>query len=284
MFSLRRAKWLAITLIVSIALLLGLGAAPSDAGPPDPGPLPPGLAVKVFVHYPKGHDTGVAAASVCGDPSPAACGDYGIATTSGKTIRWQDPTGSGAGIPYYVVLNYSTKTSPSLSASAALAAINASFVTWEAASDAGLNYTNKGTLSKATLPRLDGKNVVGWKALSPSAIAVTYVWYYTSTGYIAESDMIFNNNYRWTYTPPVCDADGDPACNPATYEDPTNSGVASTMDLLNIGTHEAGHTLMLLDLYDPKQANLTMYGYGSYAELKKDTLALGDVLGVRAIY
>ncbi|MDP2947932.1 MAG: hypothetical protein Q8P22_00125 [Chloroflexota bacterium] len=285
MLSLRHTKWLVVTLIVSIVLVLGLGAAPPDAGPPDAGPLPPGLAVKVFVHHPRGHDTGVTAASICADPSPSGCADFAIATTSGGLpIRWQDPTGGGAGIPYYVQLNYSAKTSPALTKSAALAAIDASFATWETASDAGLNYTNKGTLSRATLPRLDGKNVVGWKAVRSNAIAVTYVWYYTSTGYIAETDMVFNNNYRWAYTPPVCDADGNDACDPATYEDPTNSGVAKAMDVRNIGTHEAGHTLMLLDMYDASHANLTMYGYGDYAEMRKDTLAKGDDLGVKAIY
>ena len=45
------------------------------------------------------------------------------------------------------------------------------------------------------LPRLDGANLVGWKKLAGSTIAVTYVWYYPSTGYIAQLDTVFNNKY-----------------------------------------------------------------------------------------
>ena len=95
--------------------------------------------------------------------------------------------------------------------------------------------------------------------------------------------MLFNNNLKWTSTPPVVPA-GTYAPVNGLYGDPTNSGVASTYDLQDIATHEAGHTLMLNDLYDPSDADLTMYGYGSYAELKKDTLGLGDYLGLNAIY
>ncbi len=283
-----KRKWVIVAGLVALtAIAMGLvAAAPADAGPPDPGPLPPGLAVKVFVHYDNGHRPGVdkASAAMCYDPGAAICDDYAIGTTSGGLhIKWADPTGGGAGIPYYVNLNYSTKKSPSLTGTAAVVDIDASFSVWEAASDAGLNYTNKG-LTSNRVGVLDGKNVVGWKGMNPGILAVTTTWYYTNTGKIAETDMAFNNNYSWTYTVPVCNSDGIPACNPATYEDPANSGVANTVDLRNIATHEAGHTLMLLDLYASNDQNLTMYGYGAYAQLKKDTLALGDDLGVNAIY
>ncbi len=49
-------------------------------------------------------------------------------------------------------------------------------------------------------------------------------------------------------------------------------------------THEAGHWLMLSDLYNGRDSLLTMYGYGDYGELYKDTLAYGDELGVEKIY
>jgi len=49
-------------------------------------------------------------------------------------------------------------------------------------------------------------------------------------------------------------------------------------------THEAGHWLMLGDLYNSTDSELTMYGYGSTRELKKDTLGYGDELGVEYIY
>lgn len=277
----RNLRW--FTLLLATALLMTLApavaAAPDDPGPPDdPGVVPPGLALKTFIHYPKGHgkNTDVAKARQCSDTSPSGCGEYSIATTSsGKPIRWASPSG----VPYYVTLNYSTKKSRNLAKDAALAAINESFATWQAASDAGLSYSYKGApTGKVLLPKLDGKNVVGWKSIQSTALAITYVWYYSDTGYIAEFDMVFNNSYAWTYSPPT----GIDSAVP--YDDPDNIGVAGSYDLRDIGTHEAGHTLMLDDMYDPSHANLTMYGYGAPAELKKDTLAYGDDLGVDAIY
>ncbi len=271
-------KWFSL---LALALLL-LALAPVAAAQPPvdddsgSGPLPPGLSLRVFVHYPKGHGPAIERDSipVCSSTSQVNCEDYSIATTNGNPIRWDNPTG----IRYWVTLNYNKKKSPQLAQSDPLAAIQASFRTWEVVSDAGLRYDYQGNLDKANLGgRMDGKNVVGWKAIKGTAIAITYVWYYTATGRIAEFDMAFNNTFPWSYTPPT-------GIDSIDYDDPDNSGAAGTYDLQNIGTHEAGHTLMLNDLYNTAQAYLTMYGYGSTAELKKDSLANGDVLGVQAIY
>jgi len=49
-------------------------------------------------------------------------------------------------------------------------------------------------------------------------------------------------------------------------------------------THEAGHLIMLGDLYNSGDAYLTIYGYGSVGEIKKDTLGYGDELGVEHVY
>lgn len=264
--------------IMLFGLVASLGASPggNDNGVPDPGALPPGLGVKVFIHYPK---VVASPASTCATPGASTCDAYGQSTTSGGLpIRWEDPTGGGTGIPYYVDPGFSTRKSPGLTQAAAVSAIDAGFAAWEAASDAGLNYTNKGAIKKVAANKLDGRNVIQWRGLNSTAIAVTYVWYYTSTGYIAEVGMIFNNNYSWAYTEPT---GIDPLI---LYDDPDNSGVAGRFDVRNIATHEAGHTIMLDDLYDPSTADLTMHGYGAYAELKKDTLGYGDVLGVQAAY
>lgn len=263
--------------VTLLALAPVAAADPPVGDDPDPGPLPPGLSLRVFVHYPKGQGPAIDRDSMpaCSDSSASGCDDYSIATTNGHQIHWKNPTG----IPYYVTLNYNAKKSPLLKQSDPLSAIQAAFATWESASDAGLSYTYKGTLDKASLGgRMDGKNVVGWKPIQGTAIAITYVWYYTSTGEIAEFDMAFNNTLPWSYTPPT----GIDQTTP--YDDPDNPGVAGTYDLRDIATHEAGHTLMLNDLYASSDQNLTMYGYGATAELKKDTLGLGDDLGVKAIY
>jgi len=62
------------------------------------------------------------------------------------------------------------------------------------------------------------------------------------------------------------------------------SGTAGAYDIQNIMTHENGHWLGLNDLYSATDKDLTMYGYGMTGELKKDTLGLGDILGINTIY
>jgi hypothetical protein len=85
------------------------------------------------------------------------------------------------------------------------------------------------------------------------------------------------NGFNWSYTTPI------PVS--VDYSDPSNnSNYAGTYDIRNIMTHEAGHWIMLGDLYNNGDSFLTMYGYGSLGELKKDTLGKGDVIGVRKAY
>ncbi|MCL4534096.1 MAG: hypothetical protein M1370_02925 [Bacteroidetes bacterium] len=154
-------------------------------------------------------------------------------------------------------------------------AIGTSFATWQSETIGALTYVNEG--STAGSPGVyDSQNVVGWAKLSPGTLAITYVWYSRATRQILQFDMAFNNYYAWSYTAPA-------SCS-GNYCDPGNTNLPDTYDVRDIGTHEAGHTLMLDDLYDAGASALTMYGYGDTAELKKDTLGYGDVLGVHAIY
>ena len=62
------------------------------------------------------------------------------------------------------------------------------------------------------------------------------------------------------------------------------TGLSTAYDVQNIMTHEAGHWLMLLDLYQWRTQKLTMYGYGALGELQKRTLGVGDELGIDQIY
>ena len=56
-------------------------------------------------------------------------------------------------------------------------------------------------------------------------------------------------------------------------------------DAQEILTHELGHWMGLGDMYDAANyQNATMYGYGSKAEVKKDTLSTGDISGIGVIY
>lgn len=197
--------------------------------------------------------------------------------------------------PSYPVNNYG------LVRSAVVSAIKDSFESWDTAADLSrTDYTKvynwKGKVyclpygyqtinpielfnntptiknkAKASISSPDYTNVVTWGRLSENnVLALTTIWYYTSSGQIIDADIIFNTAYRWGI-----DTDGEKTA----YNLP-----ASTFDIRNIGTHEAGHVCGLADLYNPVYAGMTMYGYGSSGEVKKMSLEPGDVAGIQAIY
>jgi hypothetical protein len=168
-----------------------------------------------------------------------------------STIKWK--------------LNASTVPTKYLTADVAHDAIVAAFNTWTAA-DSAKKFSYDGTTG-AKNARLDGTNAVLWGRLSASTIAVTYVWYYTSTHVVAEIDMVFNKRYPWAIFA------GGEECqySPDAY------------DLQDIATHEIGHWVGLDDLYNDSDADLTMYGFGAGGELKKRTLGTGDISGVNAV-
>lgn len=119
----------------------------------------------------------------------------------------------------------------------------------------------------ANRAKFDGQNIIAWGRTSASALAVTYTWYYTSTGLAAEEDTIFNKQYPWFWD----------AANQTCTD-------ANSYDAQDILTHETGHWMGLNDTYDAAYVNNTMYGYGSKGEVKKDTLTTGDITGVQNIY
>jgi hypothetical protein len=91
---------------------------------------------------------------------------------------------------------------------------------------------------------------------------VTTTWYNRATHAAVESDGQYNTHYPWSTT-----------------------GAAGAMDVLDIATHEIGHTF---GLNHPKGAGaiscLTMYAYANLGETQKRTLGDGDILGIRAVY
>ena len=211
------------------------------------------IKLRVFVHEPNPHGRAVLT-SACTQTVDDSVNDYG-------ETGWHMPS---LGMNYKI--NYSSKPS-NLSNSQVENVFTNSFATWSS-TDANqiFNYTGSTSVSNA---RLDGTNAVLWKKINRSAIAITYVWYYSSTGESVETDTIFNKSYKWSAT--------------AYDENSQCGGVAGTYDLENIATHEFGHWIGLDDLYDSQDQDLTMYGYGETTELKKDTLGAGDILGVNAI-
>lgn len=109
----------------------------------------------------------------------------------------------------------------------------------------------------------DGYNTVTLEPLGDGGtIAFARTWFYRPPRReIVESDVVFNSYYPWSET-----------------------GESNCMDLQNIATHEFGHSLGLLDMYEPQHSELTMYGYSWYGDTIKRDLAPGDIAGIHAIY
>jgi len=143
------------------------------------------------------------------------------------------------------------------SVSAVVAAITTSAETWDSETSADV-FFYQGTTGKGAGKR-DNYNVIAWGAYQAGVIAVTYIWY--SGSRILETDTRLNTFYQWSL-----------------------SGEAGKMDVQNIMTHEFGHWAGLADLYSDADYWLTMYGYGNYGETYKQTLGLGDILGLQAVY
>jgi len=213
----------------------------------------------VFIHYPQGN---VPYWSPAKAPAPAPTD--------------QDTTYKYTGIHWAISsLPVGYRINPSDAPSGAGAAVKSSFQTWEDEENSSMDFKYLGAATSVG-SNLDYQNVVSWQDITsqyPGAIAVTVVWYYRGSKEIADVDTVMNSGSGFDWSVNTCT---DDKC-----EKPAN---VSSYDVQNIMTHEAGHWLMLLDLYQWKTQKLTMYGYGAKGELQKRTLGLGDELGIDRIY
>jgi hypothetical protein len=247
---------LTIGLCVILALTLGLvssaAAAPADSGPPV-------LNKIAFVDY--------------ADQAPGTQVALAKPANTGKT--WYKYSGihwDASAIPVSYVVNGSGNSD-------FLAGLKASFATWEADELSYISFECTDD-SWTSVPSSfvgdgtsDGFNEVGWASLNgtfPNAIAVTMIWY-GSDKHIVEVDTAMNSDLTWTQ-------------NSVTGDPDTQTGILGYFDVQDIMTHEAGHWLMLLDLYQKAASAQTMYGYGSTGELKARSLESGDLAGLRKIY
>ncbi len=145
-------------------------------------------------------------------------------------------------------------------------AVVASFNTWENDEFSGMDYTYQGTTTRfpGWPPPADGWNVVYWItfATPPDWAAVTFSYAQNMGSYyrVSEFDIWFNDNLAWGI--------GDP----------------SRLDVQNVGTHEAGHSLVLLDLNQTGNEDQTMWYTTTIGETKKRDLYWGDLNGVHYIY
>jgi hypothetical protein len=133
--------------------------------------------------------------------------------------------------------------------SGALSAVQAGFEAWNHAG-AAFSFAYGG-----------GGNTVRWAYIDGplQTLAVTYIW---SSSYIVYScETVFDTAESWG-----------------------TDGSASKFDIQNVAAHEAGHWLVLDDLYESQYSEMTMYGYASRGETKKRTLEWGDIAGIQFIY
>ena len=175
-------------------------------------------------------------------------------------LRW-----SISGLEYWI---NTQGIPPDLSVSSFITYTTASFQTWEDDPGSSFDFTYRGTRADIAPGIGDGINLVGWSSIGGGTIAQTWLWAsYVPGSYdsfrITETDMEFDNSKLWSAQP---------------------SGVAGRFDVQNIGTHEAGHTFGLGDMYDLEDSEQTMYGYGATGETKKRTLEWGDQAGIRVLY
>ncbi len=253
-----------LSLLAAMLFLFGPGDLALGQGRPDRNrdrgeieetdpldePLPPDVKLRVFIHRPKviEHSHLGACTATASDSS-----DFGL-------TGWHLPSG---GITWK--LQESTAP-PNIGPAAALAVLQTSFAAWSGA-DSGEQFAYGGATGVKRAKR-DGTSAVLWGKLGKGTIAATYVWFSTVTHEAVEIDMVFNKKHPWAV---FSDGGGECQSDPDAY------------DLQNIATHEIGHWVGLDDLYDDADADLTMYGFGAGGELKKRTLASGDVAGALAV-
>lgn len=144
--------------------------------------------------------------------------------------------------------------------------VNNAFEEWTTAINNKVTII-KGSDTSINRKGLDGKNIITWGRASGSALGVTYIWYNPTTKVVTELDTIMNQKFIWMWS-----GGG------------TDCAYTNSYDAQNILIHELGHWFGLDDEYTSNYENNTMYGYGSKMEVSKNTLTIGDINGIKAIY
>lgn len=269
-------KTIKLFVLLFLTAILFISALPVAAAPPadNPGKGPPELDRVVFIHYGKDFAPGKPSGTPGKGPGNK---DKGNDLYSYSGIHWVDSDIIPDGVPYY----YNPANEPGNFSSA----IQASFQTWENDPESYIDFWYEGTTTDAPgigASRPDYNNVVGWADLSaqyPDAIGITIVWSLRGRRLIVDCDTVLNSASYFAWT--QYEGAGDPN---ETWLPGYNDDTFFDVDVQNIMTHEAGHWLMLNDLYDDTASEQTMFGYALDGELKSRSLETGDMDGVRKIY
>ncbi len=222
----------------------------------------PDMKVRVFIHRVKPAFP-APQLMACNLPDPEN-------TTLVGGAGWHLPAGT-----WTYTLNTTSVPATVGSTNLAIMATDA-FSRWSGATSTSIpKVTFSKTTANTTTTRaaLDGKNIITWGRANGSALAITYIWSYRTTGVVAEVDTIMNTKFPWRWS------------NPANWTSPeTTCADQNSYDAQSILTHELGHWLGLNDFYTSEYQNATMYGYGAKGEIKGTTLSTGDIDGVKVIY
>lgn len=133
--------------------------------------------------------------------------------------------------------------------------------TWECASD--FDHSYKGSTAVSPSVGYDGINVLGWGdfGLGSGTIAQCTFWTSMATGELLEFDIEFNSaNFTWGVNDP------------------------GAMDIMNLATHELGHSIGFLDQYGAEDFPETMYGYSMDGQVTHSTLEIEDLVGAESVY
>ncbi|KXB08099.1 hypothetical protein AKJ58_00930 [candidate division MSBL1 archaeon SCGC-AAA385D11] len=145
--------------------------------------------------------------------------------------------------------------------------ISEAFETWGAQTSVELFDDNILTTDKSGFQE-DGDNVISFAPLEETGVAAeTRIWYDEETKNVLEFDIVLNSTVEWGIDP---DGEGPEKI--------------SAFDVRNIVTHEAGHTLILLDITDEDYAHLTMYHQSEPGSTLKISLENGDIEGLHELY
>ena len=182
-------------------------------------------------------------------PTPASP-DYKLILNKGTTD-----------IPVTLTVYTATAESEGISANEFKLAVTDAASEWDSWTGADLIAGISEVSFGSTSVDYDGVNAVFFAVLDSNVIAMASFWYSRATREILECDIRFNVNLEWG-----------------------TGGAMTVYDVQNIATHEAGHWLMLLDMYNKPANEQTMYGRSAEFDLQKRSLESGDIAGVLEIY
>ena len=190
--------------------------------------------------------------------APVAAGAYVRSTTAGTSC------GPPAQPLFWNVDNISyvidSDGSADVPLASAVAAVNASFQTWENVSCSFIAFEYGGTIN-APMAGRDFTNVISWIEsgwrYDTNVLAITTT-HFSCDGEIVESDIEVNGRFIWTV-----------------------GSQADQFDIQNVLTHEAGHFIGFAHSLDPAS---TMFATTSAGDLSRRTLTSDDAQGPCDVY